>query len=102
MLDQAVAARSTYLGLQATVIGLVMLKWVCLAGQLHSVQWVATTLLAITSPLLYLMAAATPIAVAVTVLVCIVAGGRLEQASSMSGTAAWLWDKVRAGAQTPW
>lgn len=101
MLDQAVAARTTYLGLQAAVIALMLLKWAYLAGQLQSVQWLAGTLLAVTSPLLHLVAVGTVIAVPVAFLICIVSDGRLEQISSVTGTGSWLWGKVRAGAIDP-
>lgn len=97
VLDQAVAARTTYLGLQAAVIALMLLKWAYLAAQLQSVQWLAGTLLAVTSPLLHLLTVCSVIAVPVAFLGCIVSDGQLGPNSSFTGSGVWLWGKVRAG-----
>lgn len=96
-MDQAISARGTYLGLQAAVIGLMAVRWACLVGQLPQVQWLVCGLVTAASPLLYVFAACAAVCVPGLLLVCLLAGGRLEETGSVSATAAWLWRRLRAG-----
>eukprot|EP00892_Ulva_mutabilis_P003917 jgi/Ulvmu1/1898/UM012_0056.1 len=96
-LEQSISARSVYFGLQAAVVAVALLKWACLVGQLHHVQPLACTLVALASPLLHLGAACGAVIVPVAFLVYLLAGERLEQASSLIGTLSLLWNKFLNG-----
>lgn len=97
VLDQAVGARDVYLGLQAAVVAIMLLKWAYLLGQLPPGQWLSRTLVSVALPLLHAIAACGTVIVPVALLVCLLAEGRLEEVSSLTGTVAWLWSRLRAG-----